>query len=146
VLRAACEYAGRLRDPALKPAVLKVVASARENFTINAANSAAVALGAKAEACEIWIDRLDEPRIWPAMSFLATIVKYPGHGTGANTNVEAEEIAALKRRWQEFLPLHRERIASGRLFEIGDPELTPDLFGRIFHFGTKDGAWPPRQD
>lgn len=148
VVRAACEYAIRSKDVALKQSVLKVIATGREDFLLNDANNAAVTLGAKAEACEIWVTRLDEPKmLMPAMQFLSTVVKYPGGGTGGNTNVSADEIAALKTRWQAFVAKHRERIAQEKLFEVGDPELTPDLFGRVFSFGLKDGStFPPREE
>lgn len=145
VQRTACEYAEQLGDSSMRPLVLKVLETARATFLVKAANDAAVALGGTADACDIWIRRMSEPKmLYPAMSFLARTIKYPGHGMGGNTgNVQKQEIAALQARWTEFLSKHRERIQSGRLFEIGDPEITPDLFGKVLQFGLEDGrSWP----
>ncbi len=146
VKQSACDLAARLHDTELKAGVLNVVRTARDYFEIESANAAAVALGAKVEACEIWVERLGEPQmVNPAMHFLSSIVKPNHYGTGGNGNIGPEEIASLQKRWREFLPAHREQIQAGQLFEIGDPILTPDLFGKAFQFDTKDGkGWPPR--
>jgi hypothetical protein len=41
---------------------------------------------------------------------------------------------------------HAQEIRDGKQWALGDPALTPELFGRALHFRLADGTqWPPRK-
>ena len=140
---AASRVAGSSRAPELRGPVLKVLTSAKVDWLLREATTAAHALGADPDALEIWADRLDEPgRAVEAVQALIGVVESEG-GYGFDGAIDPDEARALKPRWKAFLQEHRAELAADHHFRIGDPPLTPDLFPRVFHFYRKAGKpWP----
>jgi hypothetical protein len=49
----------------------------------------------------------------------------------------------LRKQWRLFLVKHGAEIRAGKKFKVGDPELTPALFGRARTWQLADGeTWP----
>lgn len=144
VQMAACDLAAKTKDPAFSKPVLALVSTARHEWVVNYAHNAAVAIGARAEACEIWAARLTEPdMLIPAITRLASIVEHGG--SSVNSNVARDEVLAIQRQWQAFLTAHKRDVASGKVYQIGDPDLAPELFGRVYRFSQRNGPeWPPQ--
>jgi hypothetical protein len=143
VQRAACQLAQKTREESLAAHVVTVFAKAKHPWVLNAARNAAVALGAKADILKVSAERMHEPdMLSDAMTSFAMIVKHGG-SRGGNTNISRDEILAMQKLWLEFLDAHFDEIQLGKLFEIGDPLLKPELFGRACTFHLKDDtSWP----
>jgi hypothetical protein len=84
----------------------------------------------------------EEDQFGTMMRFLAGLVE-GSKGCSFNTRQTAQGLAAMRRQWQRFLSEHREEIAAGQHFTVGDPRLPRALFPPGFHFWTVDGhQWP----
>ena len=72
---------------------------------------------------------------------MIAVVEYEG---GHSSSVAGwRKAGTLAIRWRRFLEANRERIRAGKLFKLGEPPLTPQLFPRDFAFSRKDKpAWP----
>jgi len=142
LVRAVCA-AQRAKAPELHRPVLKVVASAKDEWLLRTAHNAAMDLGARVESLDVLASRLDEAEIGRyALRYLVnSVVETPG--VSGSRKLEPGTARALKTRWTEFLQEHREALEAGRRFKLGGPELTPDILPSGYQFRLKDGkTWP----
>jgi hypothetical protein len=145
VQRAACELAQKPADRNLAELVLQVFAGTKHHWVLNAARNAAVNLGARVDVVRISAERMHEPdMLSDAMTSFSMIVQHSG-SRGGNNNISRDEVLAIQQAWLEFLDEHFDEIQAGKRFEIGDPALTPELFGRAATFYLEGGEkWPPQ--
>jgi hypothetical protein len=140
---ATCKVAEKTKAVTARSAVLKVLRTVYEDWLLDAAYPAAVALGARFEALAIAIERLDEKGMAAnSLQQLSTVVQArPGSWGGS---LDLGRARVLKRRWRAFLHGHSKELKAGRRFKIGDPALSAELFPReIFRFKRGDGtSWP----
>ncbi len=67
-------------------------------------------------------------------------------GSGGTNSLKADELVSLQAAWRAFVIAHAQEIRDGKQWALGDPALTPELFGRALHFRLADGIqWPPRK-
>ena len=86
--------------------------------------------------------RLDELEISnEAMRLLSAIV---AEGSGSFAGPQStEEASQIQENWESFLAQYEDEIRSGKVFHIGDSEITSDLFPSTFQWYLKDGTtWP----
>jgi hypothetical protein len=146
VRRRACEVVQRAGDRRFREQVLATLATARENWLFRAASAAALAAGARFEACELWVERLEErDSLFGALSLLGNaLVKVETGGASGNSNGTDPELRERKERWKKFLTAQEREIRAGKMFAIGEAALDPALFGEAFQFSLKSGGkWPP---
>ncbi len=139
----ACRVASHSRDPSLVPALMTILRTASDFMLLNGALNAASALGAYYDALLTAAERLPEKdQFGTMMGFLAGLVE-GSRGYSSDSHQTAQDLAATRRLWQRFLSEHREEIAAGQHFTVGDPRLPRALFPPGFHFWTVDGhQWP----
>jgi hypothetical protein len=131
---AACHLAERSKEPSLKEAVLRVLATAKEQWLLNAASNAAYALDARYEILELWVSRLDEKGMTAsALDHLANAVIADRSSSSVPTAemLSPEEGKVIKARWLKFLQEHGKALKEGQRFKLGEPALTPDLFPKF---------------
>ncbi len=144
VSRAACSLARRSGDRSLIKPLLALLATERHPFLLGEASEAARELGAGLELLTTWAERLgDEDLYGLALDNLQTVIDgLPGSSSG-RTDLTRSERLALRARWKEFLSHHAAELQHGRRFKVGDPALSPALFGRARSWELPDGTvWP----
>ena len=70
---------------------------------------------------------------------------FESNGSGIDSNVPAQKLRELGRRWKQFLALHAARLKAGRRFRIGEPALKADLFPTFTFNRMGKPDWPPRK-
>ncbi|MCY3021816.1 MAG: hypothetical protein NTW87_22630 [Planctomycetota bacterium] len=140
---AACHVAEKLKAEQLREPVVKVLATAKEEWLFRAAVSAAYALGGKLDALQVLAARLDDPemvqRCLERLAWLFTDT----HPQCSSRKLDTAAAKALKERWLKFFAEHGKALREGRTFKVGDPEVTPDLFAGCVQFKLPDGkGWP----
>jgi hypothetical protein len=144
VRRAACAVAGRSADQEFLKPVLGIVATERHEWLLRDASNAAWSLGARFPLLEIWTNRLIEDSLLAlALDNLSRVIDSRPTGYSGRTDLNQVERLDLQKHWQEFLAKHEPEIRAGKRFEIGEPALTPALFGRARTWEFSDGtSWP----
>lgn len=140
---AACNAAGKTKAPELRAPILKIIATTKDDWLINAANSAAYQLGVFRECIDTWISRLDEPGM--EMKALATLigVLVARSGYSAGGEFTPDEARAIKAAWKEFAKTYGGDFQAGRLFEVGGTELKAEMFPPKFKLYKKNNQpWP----
>lgn len=144
VCRAACAIAGKSgRKDFLKP-LLEIISTEHHEWLLYEATEAAKALGAGFDLLDAWADRLTEERLCGlALDILQTVIEgLPGSSTGPTDLTRGERIA-LRTEWKLFLTKNAEEIRKGKKFKVGDPALSPALFGRARTWQLPNGRfWP----
>ncbi len=142
----ACRMAKRLGDPSFGKAVLKTLAKARETWLFRSAANAALEIGDRLEVARVLASRLDEDGMLEhCIGYLENLVVDHSGGTSLSDHASRERLKRLKTRWTEFLNEHADDVKAGKLFRIGDPTLTPDLFESACYFNLSGGrTWPKR--
>lgn len=142
VLLAACQVADKSKIEEFHAPVLKVLASAKEERLLRTASDALWNLGARYEYLELWVSRLEEEGMaQTGIRYLSRVVN-ENCGSGSNGPLDADTARAAKARWTAFLKQHRQRLTEGRLFKIGDPSLTADLFPGFMFYRNNQPSWP----
>jgi len=140
---AACNAAGKMKSPELRAPVLKIIATTKEEWLINAADNAAYQLGVFRECIDTWINRLDEPGM--EMKALTTLVGVivDRSGFSAGGEFSPETAASIKTAWKEFSKTYGKDFQAGRLFEVGGPELKAEMFPPKFKLYRRNNQpWP----
>ena len=85
----------------------------------------------KADVVRISAERMHEPEMLThAMDSFTAIVNHRGSG-GGDMNHSIDEILRLQKLWLAFVGEHFDEIQAGKLFDIGDPLLKPELFAGV---------------
>ncbi len=139
---AACNLAGKTPLPEFKEAALKVLATAREQWLLNAVENALWELGVRFESIEVLVGRLDdrEMTVWCLSRLSGWVIA--DHSTGstpAENTFDAEQAKVVKARWRQFVHDHGNALRAGKRFSVGDPALTPELFPN-FEFYPRRGS------
>jgi hypothetical protein len=144
VVRAACRRAGRSGRKEFAQRLLNIVLAENNRALVVAASEAADALGASGQLLDAWADRLVDSTLWrDALDFLQNHTIAWKQGYGGRTDLSREERVELRMHWRAFLEKHRDSVAAGKLFELGDPAVVAGMFGRARQFTFPDGAqWP----
>ena len=122
VQTAACRVAERLKAPELREAVLIALRTAQDHWLLDAAGSAASALGADEERVRILAARLDEEAVaaWCLQALVASVLSDTA-GYGSPTTVDAATGRACKKAWRRFLSQQSKALAAGKRFKLSDP-------------------------
>ncbi|MBC7862313.1 MAG: hypothetical protein IAF38_05010 [Bacteroidia bacterium] len=95
------------------------------------------------DALKILCSRLDDTLVMEeAIGLIKSAVVSEGSGSfgGPKTLTEAKQ---LKIRWQKFLTENESTIRNGKIFHIGDKEITADLFPKTYEWELGNGKrWP----
>ncbi len=144
VVRAACEVAGRTKDPSFLKPLLEIIATENHEWVLREATEAARRLGAGVDLLLVWADRLgDEHLVGLALDALEKVIDGLPGGSSGRTDLSRSERLALRNEWQQFLKLHLNELRRGKRFKIGDPALSPKLFGRARCWQLVNGSyWP----
>jgi hypothetical protein len=136
----ACRYVGEFNVEAVRRHVLRIVAATKDKWRLRAACRAAYRSGARLEMLRTLASRLEEEGkagrdchgwlIHYTINYMSMTSK-DTMPTGAGKG--------LKASWTRFLADHAEAIREGRWFEVGAPELTPDLLAPGQELGGKAG-------
>jgi hypothetical protein len=140
---AACHVAEKWRAPELRQPVLRTLKTTHEDWLFNAAGNAATAMGARFEAIEILVARLDEEGMTSrCLSSLVDRVLEGLNGYGSQTNLDLETGRACKAAWQRFLARNGEALRAGKKFRLFDPAVPlAELFPR-YSFCPPPGGEP----
>ncbi|HEY7310246.1 MAG TPA: hypothetical protein VH643_12860 [Gemmataceae bacterium] len=135
---AACEVAEKTKDPELREPILRVLASAREDWLFYSANNAAYSLGLRMERIRVLVSRLDEEGMTgPCLDRLVSVVlaDLSGYSGLARNSLDVAARRACKAAWLRFLKEHDEELRAGKEFGLADPTLPrKELFpGFTFH-------------
>lgn len=143
VCAAAAEIAAKDKDPSYKLAVLALLATERNVWTLRSATNAAVALGARYEAARAWAAQLDDAQRWnTALTELAKLIMDQSP-CGVSTDAGRTTIIALRKHWENFLVKNERPIRQGRVFHPGESALSKNLFAPLAEIELKDGTrWP----
>ncbi len=144
VSRAACAAARRSGDRRFLKPLLELIATEHHEWLLREASDAARALGAGVELLTTWADRLGEDPIYAiALDSLETVIADLPGGSSGRTDLTRSERLALRAAWKEFLSRHAAALRSGHRFKLGDPNLSPALFGRARSWVLPSGkSWP----
>ena len=143
VQEALCWLASRLKDPRFGEVALEVLRSTTDFAQIDMAHQAAVDCAVpKDRWLEVCINRLDEPRIEQSMlQQIYTIIDCQGFGVQDMDQTNPNK--KLKHSWLAFLNSNRAAIRAGKIFSLGQPQLTPDLIPHGVFLTRADGSqWP----
>jgi hypothetical protein len=120
----ACHLAAKLKTPELREPVLAALRKANEDWLVDAANSAAHALGAERECVRILASRLDDEEVAArCLSHLVSSVLTGTNGYGSRSKLDSATGRACKKAWKQFLDRHAEALAKGKRFKVSDPAL-----------------------
>jgi hypothetical protein len=134
-------------DKSFGPALLKLIRDADDQWVVAAASEATTKLEmARDELLLAWaerLDRIDHMDSFRTLSKLASLIEHQGSSGNSNgpPPTRAEQ-AALKNRWIKLITQHGEAIRAGKVFQVGDPEITPDLIPPHFSIGVASSNWP----
>ncbi len=132
---AACHIAARLKAPELREPVLAALRTAKEDWHLNAAGNAALALGARRERLDILAGRLDDEAVSArCLHALVDNVVADTNGYGSPTKVDAATGSACKQAWEQFLGKHGDAVAAGKKFKLSDPSVPFDKLFPGFTF------------
>ncbi len=141
---AACTALGQSGiDSTAHAPVLAAMKTVADRWLTRCLHATAVAIGVPLdEIADVWVERLGDPdRVLTMLDQLQFLFDNNGSGSGAEPN--AAEAARLSKRWKAFVGKHRKRIRAGKLFELNDPALTPDLLPPEYSLSSRDGTrWP----
>lgn len=142
----ACMLAERSKEASFTEPLIKVAATAQDQWLLGAAVFAAHSCKAPLDVLyETLAKRLDDPAS-ASMVFdqMTGLVKSEG-GSGSS-GIDWEAVAKsgeVKTQWLSLISSQREKIKAGEKFQIGAPPLTPALFPKGFSFHRTDGSsWP----
>jgi hypothetical protein len=144
VCRAACTIAGRSGNKMFVKPLLEIIATEHHEWLLREATEAANKLGVRYELLDVWAERLAEEELYGlALDSLQTVIEaLPGSSSG-RTDLTRDERIELRTRWRDFLTKHASELRNGKKFKIGDPAITPALFGRARTWQLPDGKfWP----
>jgi len=144
VVRAACTVAGKSGNKIFLKPLLEIIATEQHEWLLREATDAANKLGAGFDLLDTWADRLTEEHLHGlALDSLQTVIEgLPGSSSGRTDLTRGERIE-LRDQWKAFLAKHADEIRGGKKFKVGDPALTPALFGRARTWQLPDGKfWP----
>jgi hypothetical protein len=144
VCRAACTLAGKSGNKIFLKPLLEIIATEQHEWLLREASCAADKLGGGFNLFDAWVDRLAEEHLCDlALDNLQTIIEgLPGSSSGRTDLTRGERIE-LRNQWRNFLDKHADEIRSGKKFKLGDPALTPALFGRARTWQLPNGEfWP----
>lgn len=144
VSRAACALARKSGDRQLVKPLLELIATEHHEWLLREASDAASELGAGLSLLDIWVERLGEEALYSlALDSLQTVISdLPGTSSG-RTDLKRSERLALRAAWKAFLSQHAAELRRGRRFKLGDPALSPTLFGRARSWDLPGGKrWP----
>lgn len=144
VMRAACAVAGRTRDRSFIKPLLELIATENHEWVLSEATEAARKLGAGVDLLLVWAERLGDEHLYGlALDALEKVIDgLPGDSSG-RTDLSRSERLALRAEWQAFLKLYLDELRQGKRFKIGEPALSPKLFGRARCWQLSDGSyWP----
>jgi hypothetical protein len=144
VVRSACRVTGKSGHREFAESLVNIVAAENNRALVLAASEAAESLGAGGPLLAAWADRLSDSSLWSdALDFLQQRTVAWDHGWGGRTDLTREERLELRGHWRTFLEQHGATIAAGKRYAIGDPAITPGMFGRARQFTLPNGAkWP----
>jgi hypothetical protein len=134
-------------DKSFSPALLKLVREADDQWVVGAASEAAKKLGMpRDEVLLAWaerLDRIEHDENFRTLMELTSLIEQQGcSGNSNDPKPTRAEQAALKNRWIKLITDHREAIRDGKVFKVGDPEITPDLIPQDFSIGVDGSQWP----
>jgi hypothetical protein len=141
---AACHVAKEHPRETFEKPILTILQTETEQYLLNAAAGAGPPNGvANDRVMEIWLHRMqkDEENGRWVRRLLLTILEDNVASTAKK--LDAAAIEATRVRWTRFIEEHREKLQAGHVFELGDPEITADLFPPGFRFYYKGEPWPP---
>ena len=144
VERIACAVAKRSGDKRFVKPLLELIATEHHEWLLREASDAAQALGAGVELLLTWADRLGDEQLYNlALDSLQTVIADLPGGSSGRTDLSRSERLLLRTSWKEFLGRHAAELRQGRRFRLGDPALSPALFGRARSWQLPDGtSWP----
>ena len=126
---AACHVAEKWKAAPLRESVLRTLRLATEDWLFNAANNAAVALGARMERVAILVARLDEPGMTARCLKELTCLIADTEGHGSRTDLDIETGWTCKKAWLKFLEQNGDAIGAGKKFKLADPRFpTAELY------------------
>ena len=142
VLAAACDVATGAGAPGFRDPILGILRKATDDWILERAGAAACALGLRWKRLEILASRLTDKGVADRCLWHLADAVVGGSSGRSGGGVSADGAQALRETWLRFLRDHRDEIAAGKRFEIGDPALIPALFPgfRFNREGKPD--WP----
>ena len=144
VCRAACELAGKSGNRDFRKPLLEIIATENHEWLLREASNAMFALGGGYDLLTTWADRLGDEHLYDlALDALQTVLEGLPGGSSGRTDLTRPERLELRRQWQEFLAAHADELRQGKKFKVGDPAITPALFGRARSWQLPGGKfWP----
>lgn len=144
---AAINAVGASGDKSFGPALLELVREADDQWVVGAASEAAKKLEMpRDEVLLAWAERLDRNEHmdnFRTLMELADLINHQGCSGDSNGPPPTQaEHAALKDRWIKLITEHRKAIRDGKVFKVGDSEITPDLIPQDFSIGVDGKDWP----
>lgn len=145
VIQVACGLAGSSGDRRFLQPLTEIIAAESHPQVLREASQAAMKLGAHFELLKIWTSRMGEAALLePALEAWETRFDPQPRNFGGRTDLSRAERLAIRAAWERFLSRHGRKLSAGKKFQLGGPELTPDLFGRARLYRLPGGReWPP---
>jgi beta-lactamase regulating signal transducer with metallopeptidase domain/HEAT repeat protein len=144
---AACHTARKHPRPAYRQPLLAILCTGKEEHLLNAATAAGPPNSIpNDQIMEAWLDRLSNDDLG-GTAVVRLLVMVLGDNLGrAEFKLSDAVRTATVARWRQFIKQNRERLRRGPRFQIGDPEITPDLFPPGFQFHHQGKLWPMGQE
>ncbi len=148
VQAAACYLAGQSKMDRFGQPLVKLIQNTTNEWILDQSFRAAKNCGAQSDRLEeILVGRL-EPRNndWDMRVLglmIETTIKHEG-GSGAQNIADWQPfLGDLQAAWRKFIEANREALGQGRLIELGDPTITPEMFPPKYYLNLKGQPWPP---
>jgi hypothetical protein len=134
-------------DQSFGPALLELVREADDQWVVGAASEAAKKLKMpRDEVLLAWaerLERIEHDENFRTLMELTSLIEHQGcSGNSNDPKPTKAEQAALKDRWIKLITEHADAIRDGKVFRVGDPEITPDLIPQDFSIGVDGSQWP----
>lgn len=143
----ACARVAREKKQLWRASVLKCLFIGAEEDLLESATSAALALDARWEVADFWLELMDDKKLRHiAFGHVAQSVTGETFSGSVDTSLTDEMLGEYKERWRKFLNMHLTALMEGKLFKPGDVELTEDLIPLGFR-KRRNGLppWPERK-
>lgn len=117
---AACRVAKETKAPRLREPVLRVLASAREEWLFRAADNAAYVLASRWDRMQVLLARLDEKGMTArCLGSLASEIL----ADQSSRSLDEGSVRSCKGVWQQFLRDHEAELKAGRSYRLADRAL-----------------------
>lgn len=145
---AACQLAGKEKNPVFKKDLLSVLASANERWLVGAATNSLSQLD-RVECLNTLAAKFDAPELTQDVLsyFIPLIINVQGWGSRTGTTGAAEDPASegkrMKALWLKFISDNSSFLKNGGFIKPDDPRITAYYFPHNMCLNINGKDWPP---